>query len=109
MNCRTQKLLSKFLNVFRGYDGKLLAGVLPVALFASGHTFYVQDLASRMGLEAYVAHNTFQFAGTEGKRHRFRERGIWLAVSLLSMRANFMTTAFPSYIFVLGLPTPATL
>lgn len=84
---------------FRGYDGKLLAGVLPVALFASGHTFYVQDLASRMGLEAYVAHNTFQFAGTEGKRHRFRERGIWLAVSTLCAfehESRLSTLARPS-------------
>ena len=70
-----------YLMISRGYDGNLLAGVLPVALFASGHTFYVQNLAARMGLEPYVAHNTFQFAGTEGKRHRFRERSIWLAVS----------------------------
>lgn len=55
-------------------------GVLPVALFASGHTFYVQDLAERMGLEPYVVHGTFQFSGTPGKRHRFRERMIWLGV-----------------------------
>jgi len=63
----------------KGYDGQLLFGILPVALFASGHTFYFQDLANTMGLEPYVAHNTFQFSGTPGKRHRFRERMIWLA------------------------------
>lgn len=68
----------------RGYDRKLLVGILPVALFASGHTFYIQDLAKKMGLEPYVVHGTFQFSGTDGKRHRFRERQIWLPVRTAS-------------------------
>ena len=56
-------------------------GVLPVALFASGHTFFVQGLAERLGLgRPYAVHATFQYSGTPGKRHRMRERGLWLAV-----------------------------
>ena len=51
-----------------------------MATFASGHTFFVQQLAARMGLEPYVVHATFQFSGTPGKRHRMREQGLWLAV-----------------------------
>lgn len=69
-------------SLFRGYGGKLWVGILPVALFASGHTFHVQRLAEKMGLEPFVVHGTFQFSGTPGKRHRFRERLIWLPVSV---------------------------
>ncbi|PNW80858.1 hypothetical protein CHLRE_07g332500v5 [Chlamydomonas reinhardtii] len=60
-------------NLWKGYDGKLTVGVLPCALFASGHTFFVQRKYAELGLEPYVAHATFQYSGTPGKRHRFRE------------------------------------
>ncbi|GFR51919.1 hypothetical protein Agub_g14403 [Astrephomene gubernaculifera] len=60
-------------NLWKGYEGKLTVGVLPCALFASGHTFFVQRKYSELGLEPYVAHATFQYSGTPGKRHRFRE------------------------------------
>ncbi|GIL83523.1 hypothetical protein Vretimale_10343 [Volvox reticuliferus] len=60
-------------NLWLGYDGKLRVGVLPCALFASGHTFFVQHKYRELGLEPYVAHATFQYSGTPGKRHRFRE------------------------------------
>ncbi|KAG1675655.1 hypothetical protein FOA52_002364 [Chlamydomonas sp. UWO 241] len=60
-------------NLFKGDQGKLTMGVLPVALFASGHTFFVQRKYQELGLEPYVAHATFQYSGTPGKRHRFRE------------------------------------
>lgn len=54
-------------------------GILPVSLFCSGHTFFVQRLYEKVvpKQEAYVVHATFQFAGTEGKRHRMREAMIW--------------------------------
>ncbi|GJP56702.1 hypothetical protein CLOM_g15757 [Closterium sp. NIES-68] len=60
-------------NVFWAFDGTLKLGILPVALFCSGHTYFVQHLYRKIGLEPYAMHATFQFAGTEGKRHRFRE------------------------------------
>ena len=66
---------------YRGYDGTLAIGILPVALFASGHTFFVQRLHERMGLEVYCVHATFQYSGTTGKRHRMRERLLWSVVS----------------------------
>jgi len=65
----------------RGYDGTLAIGILPVALFASGHTYFVQRLHERMGLEVYCVHATYQFSGTDGKRHRMRERMLWVVVS----------------------------
>lgn len=61
----------------RGYDGKFLFGILPVATFCSGHTFFVQRMPDKLGLDPYVAHATFQYSGTPGKRHRFREALLW--------------------------------
>ena len=55
----------------------LLAGVLPVALFASGHTFFVTRMAHVMGRTPFMVHTTFQYGGTEGKRHRLREGMMW--------------------------------
>lgn len=62
----------------RGYDGKLKIGILPVTTFASGHTYFVQRLHEKYNLDPYVAHATFQYSGTPGKRHRFRENLMWV-------------------------------
>ena len=67
--CASQRRL-----LCRVYDGTLRMGILPVALFAGGHTFFAQRMAQRMGLAPYAVHATFQFSGTPGKRHRLRER-----------------------------------
>eukprot|EP00884_Botryococcus_braunii_P011897 jgi/Botrbrau1/20708/Bobra.0058s0037.1 len=64
-------------NLIDGYDGKLKIGILPVAQFCSGHTFFTQRMNERLGLDVYVVHATFQFSGTPGKRHRMRERLLW--------------------------------
>lgn len=56
-------------------------GILPVATFCSGHTFFVQRMADVLGLQPYVVHATFQFSGTPGKRHRMRESLLWDVVS----------------------------
>ena len=88
-------------NLFWCANGTALLGVLPVADYASGHTFFVQRLAERRSGEAEglavaaaggsrtthvlpppsphptVVHATFQFSGTPGKRHRLRERRLW--------------------------------
>ncbi|GAB4813810.1 hypothetical protein N2152v2_000856 [Parachlorella kessleri] len=63
--------------LFLGWDGRVRMGILPIALFCSGHTFYVQDMPGRLGLKPYVVHGTFQFSGTPGKRNRMRERLLW--------------------------------
>lgn len=54
-------------------DRSLRLGILPVSLFCSGHTFFVQRLPSKLHLQPYSLHTTFQFSGTAGKRHRLRE------------------------------------
>jgi len=64
-------------NLFRAANGTVLMGVLPVDVFASGHTFFVQRMAERRGVAPTVVHATFQFSGTPGKRHRLRERRLW--------------------------------
>uniref|UniRef100_A0A2P2MFP3 Uncharacterized protein MANES_17G001100 n=1 Tax=Rhizophora mucronata TaxID=61149 RepID=A0A2P2MFP3_RHIMU len=55
------------------FDGNLKLGILPASIFCSGHTYFVQALYQQLRLEPYAVHTTFQYAGTEGKRHRLRE------------------------------------
>ncbi|KAL5708922.1 hypothetical protein ACHQM5_019665 [Ranunculus cassubicifolius] len=55
------------------FDGVLKLGLLPASIFCSGHTYFVQAMYEQLRLEPYAVHTTFQFAGTEGKRHRLRE------------------------------------
>ncbi|KAL7159747.1 hypothetical protein ABFS83_01G048600 [Erythranthe nasuta] len=55
------------------YDGNLKIGLLPASIFCSGHTYFVQALYQQLKLEPYAVHTTFQYAGTDGKRHRLRE------------------------------------
>ncbi|KAK4486282.1 hypothetical protein RD792_008952 [Penstemon davidsonii] len=55
------------------YDGNLKLGLLPASIFCSGHTYFVQAMYQQLRLQPYAVHTTFQFAGTEGKRHRLRE------------------------------------
>ncbi|XP_074283116.1 arabinosyltransferase XEG113-like [Silene latifolia] len=55
------------------YDGNLKLGFLPASIFCNGHTYFVQAMHEQFKLEPYAVHTTFQYAGTEGKRHRLRE------------------------------------
>lgn len=55
------------------FDGSLKLGVLPASIFCSGHTYFVQAMYQQLRLQPYAVHTTFQYAGTEGKRHRLRE------------------------------------
>lgn len=64
--------------LFRCDDGRLVAGILPISAFANGHAYFVQRLPERQHVKPFAAHDTFVFSGTDGKRHRMRERGIWL-------------------------------
>lgn len=64
--------------MYRKADGThVLAGVLPVSLFASGHTFFVSRMAHLMHTTPYMVHTTFQYGGAQGKRHRLRESMVW--------------------------------
>ena len=64
-------------NLWRGDNNKLTLGILPSSIFCSGHTFFVQTKYKEYGLDPYVAHATFQYSGTPGKRNRFREFLLW--------------------------------
>jgi hypothetical protein len=44
----------------------------------NGHTFHVQRTHTQHSLAPYAVHNTFQYGGTPGKRHRMREANAWL-------------------------------
>ncbi|XP_047178983.1 arabinosyltransferase XEG113-like isoform X3 [Vigna umbellata] len=60
------------------FDGKLKMGILPASIFCSGHTYFVQAMYQQLRLEPYAVHTTFQYGGTEGKRHRLREAMLFL-------------------------------
>lgn len=59
------------------FDGALKMGFLPASIFCSGHTFFVQAMYQQLRLEPYAVHTTFQYAGTDGKRHRLREAKVF--------------------------------
>jgi len=64
--------------MYKKQDGShVMAGVLPVSLFASGHTFFVSRMAHLMHEHPYMVHTTFQYGGAQGKRHRLRESMMW--------------------------------
>lgn len=42
------------------WNSSIVIGVLPVASFASGHTFFVQKLYEVQRATPYVVHTTFQ-------------------------------------------------
>eukprot|EP00803_Ostreobium_quekettii_P009210 evm.model.scf_772EXC.7 EVM.evm.TU.scf_772EXC.7 scf_772EXC:53561-60533(-) len=63
--------------LFLGFRRSLKVGVLPVSIFCSGHTYFVQGMPQRLGLKPYIVHTTFQFSGFVGKRNRFREALLW--------------------------------
>jgi hypothetical protein len=60
-----------------GFNQTVTFGVLPVASFASGHTYFVQRMYKTQAVTPYVVHTTYQFGGSAGKRHRLREAGLW--------------------------------
>jgi hypothetical protein len=61
-----------------GYNGTLKVGVLPVAWFSNGHVYFTQKMHKTLGTDPYCVHAIFQFSGTPGKRHRFREALLWV-------------------------------
>ncbi|GMH44067.1 hypothetical protein BSKO_12001 [Bryopsis sp. KO-2023] len=63
--------------LFEVYRGKLLMGLLPNAVFTSGHIYFVQHLPKKMGYDPYLVHATFQYYGVTGKRHRMRDAFLW--------------------------------
>eukprot|EP00322_Chrysochromulina_rotalis_P023276 CAMPEP_0115844046 /NCGR_PEP_ID=MMETSP0287-20121206/8629_1 /TAXON_ID=412157 /ORGANISM="Chrysochromulina rotalis, Strain UIO044" /LENGTH=653 /DNA_ID=CAMNT_0003297765 /DNA_START=130 /DNA_END=2091 /DNA_ORIENTATION=+ len=64
--------------MFERKDGThVMAGVLPVSLFASGHTHFVSRMSHLMHEHPYMVHTTFQYGGAQGKRHRLREAMMW--------------------------------
>ena len=63
--------------LFKAYNETLVMGILPVSMFCSGHTYFVQSMPEKLGVDPYVVHATYQYSGTSGKRNRFRERLLW--------------------------------
>jgi hypothetical protein len=61
------------------WHGRVKLQALDIVDFPNGHVFFVQRLPQQLGRVPYIGHATFQYGGTAGKRHRFREALVWLA------------------------------
>lgn len=59
-----------------GWGGRVKVQALDIVDFPNGHVYFAQRLPQQLGIVPYIVHATFQYGGTTGKRHRFRE---WLA------------------------------
>jgi len=53
--------------LFLGYNGTIQIGILPVATFCGGHTYFVQHMPQRRGVVPYSVHTTFQYSGAVGE------------------------------------------
>lgn len=87
------------------YDGNLKLGLLPASIFCSGHTYFVQAMFQQFKLEPYAVHTTFQYAGTEGKRHRLREAMVFYdPPEYYSPPGGFLTfkTSIPKHLLLDG-------
>lgn len=63
--------------LFPSFDGKVIGGVLPLALFCGGHSYFVAQMPQRKGIRPFSVHTTFQYGGADGKRWRLREAMLW--------------------------------
>ena len=74
-------------------NDRVRLGILPLQLFANGHTFFVQRTQLLPGIVApFVVHNTFQFYSAAGKRARFAGAGLWWNASHADSRARGLRT-----------------
>ena len=82
--------------LLRGCDGLIRLGVLSPALFANGHTFFVQEV-HRNGREPYSVHLTYQYGDDPrfafGKRQRLRQAGLWAREEPAYSEGRFLVLA----------------
>lgn len=62
-----------------GWNRKVKVQALNIVDFPNGHVMFAQQLPQKLGITPMIVHATFQYGGTWGKRHRFREWRMWLA------------------------------
>jgi hypothetical protein len=60
-----------------GWQGKVKVQALDIMDFPNGHVYFAQRLPQTLNRVPYIVHATFQYGGTPGKRHRFREWRLW--------------------------------
>ena len=64
---------------YAGWGGRVKVQALDIVDFPNGHVYFAQRLPQTLGVVPYIVHATFQYGGTPGKRHRFREWRAWEA------------------------------
>lgn len=62
-----------------GWGKKVKVQALNIVDFPNGHVMFAQQLPQKLNIVPMIVHATFQYGGTWGKRHRFREWRMWLA------------------------------
>jgi hypothetical protein len=70
---------ARFGRMAREWASRVSFEALDVLDFCNGHVYHTQQLPQKLNHTPFMVHNTFQFGGTPGKRHRFREAMLWLA------------------------------
>ncbi|KAK3233717.1 hypothetical protein CYMTET_56000 [Cymbomonas tetramitiformis] len=66
------------MEIRAGMQGQVVVGALPSLLFTHGHLYFVARLPQRRNVIPFAIHNTYQYSGNPGKRHRFREEHLWV-------------------------------
>lgn len=61
------------------WGGRIRVGLLPMAQFLQGHTFFVQHLHEQLRSVPVHVHATYTLSGDYGKRFRLRSAGLWQA------------------------------
>ncbi|KAL4457956.1 hypothetical protein ABPG75_012821 [Micractinium tetrahymenae] len=64
--------------IFRVWHGRITMAAIPVSIFESGHTLFLQQLHKDKHVEPYNVHATWTYGGLEGKKARLRDLGLWM-------------------------------
>lgn len=89
-----------------GTNHSLVFGVLPVAAFASGHTFFVQRLFELQKVKPYVVHCTFQARHGGGSRARCLDVVAARSARIALCRLPLHTPWFVFFHACFALPSP---
>ncbi|PSC75627.1 Histone H2A [Micractinium conductrix] len=63
--------------IYRVWHGRITMAAIPVSIFESGHTLFLQQLHKTKRVEPYNVHATWTYGGLPGKRARLRDLGLW--------------------------------
>jgi hypothetical protein len=77
--------------LFLGNNGQLTLGILPVSIFASGHTMFVSRMHEQLDLRPYVVHAVFH-SGIMGEAEPL-PGSVFGTIRQATMTTRYATTA----------------